>query len=85
MAKVSKIKKKIKGNNYIYWMIDARSLGLKQITTNPKTNKRFESKKEDDLYLAELLNNTSKSISVHTKDLLVTDICHHGEKEQIKD
>lgn len=83
MAKVSKIKKKIKGNNYIYWMIDARSLGLKQITTNPKTNKRFESKKEADLYLAELLNNTSKGISVQTKDLLVADICHPGEKEKI--
>ena len=83
MAKVTKIKKKSKGNIYTYWMIDVRSIGLKRITINPKTNQRFESKKEADLYLAELLNNTSKGISVQTKDLLVADICHPGEKEKI--
>lgn len=83
MAKVRKIKMKSKGNSYTYWMIDVRSIGLTRITINPKTNKRFESKKEADLYLAELLNNTSKGISIQTNDLLVADICHPGEKKEI--
>lgn len=83
MAKVTKKIRKSKGKDYTSWCVDARSMGLKLITTNPQTSKKFESKKEADLYLAELLNNTSKGISVQTKDLLVADICHPGEKEKI--
>jgi integrase len=81
MAKVRKLKMKSKGNSYTYWMLDVRSIGLTRITINPKTNKRFESKKEAEIYLAELLSDTSKGISIKSNDLLVDDLCDVGIKE----
>ena len=54
MAKVLKRKLKMKGKFHTFWQVDGRSFGKGQISKNPNTNERFESKKEAQAYLDEL-------------------------------
>ena len=78
MAKVKKSNRKVKGIKYIYWSVDARSLNKGEIFKNPNTNKPFESKKEAQAYLDELIAKQHSGLSLNADDLEVHQLCLPG-------
>ena len=79
MAKVVKINKTVKGFKYNNWTVDARSINKGRITKNPNTNEPFESKKEAQAYLDELIAKQHSGLSLNADDLEVHELCLPGE------
>ena len=79
MAKVLKLTKTMKGKVHTFWQVDARSMNKGQISKNPNTNKRFESKKEAQDYLDELIAKQHSGLSLNADDLEVHKLCLPGE------
>tara|TARA_R100000742_G_C4279536_1_gene104376 strand:+ start:1102 stop:2481 length:1380 start_codon:yes stop_codon:yes gene_type:complete len=84
MAKVKKSNRKVKGIIYVYWSVDARSLGKGEIFKNPYTNKPFESKKEAQAYLDELNAKISTGVNLDSDKLEVIKLCAPGEYETLE-
>ena len=92
MAKVTKkTNTNSRGEKFINWCVDARSIGLKQYITNPNTKQRFETKKDAEIFLDKLKNIEVKrhqsnddniaNIETTKDDLLISDICSIGERK----
>lgn len=92
MAKVTKkTNTNSRGEKFINWCVDARSIGLKQYLNNPNTKQRFETKKDAEIFLNELKNIEVKrhqsndantpQIEPQKNDLLVSDICAIGDSK----
>jgi len=92
MAKVTKkTNTNSRGEKFINWCVDARSIGLKQYLNNPNTKQRFKTKKDAEIFLNELHNIEVKrhqfndantpTIEPQKDDLLVSDICAIGDSK----
>jgi len=79
MAKVIKVTKKMKGKTHTFWNVDARTLGVGQISKNPNTNERFENKKEAQAHLDELIAKQHSGLSLNADELEVHQLCLPGE------
>ena len=84
MAKVLKRKLKMKGKVHTFWQVDGRSFGKGQISKNPNTNERFESKKEAQAYLDELNAKISTGVNLDSDKLEVIKLCAPGEYKTLE-